>query len=122
VWLQKRLPALPGPAIPLTPIRVREKRMNTYKTRKAGRSYQNINNKVGKNLVTTWNLFLPGNVLLTKSCNSCQKRCSTEQENFLEAVMDAKWNNIVDNTMVRVGMVIIGFGAWLAIGYGLLAS
>ncbi len=36
--------------------------------------------------------------------------------------MDAKWNNIVDNTMVRIGMVVVGFGAWLAIGYGLLAA
>jgi hypothetical protein len=41
---------------------------------------------------------------------------------FLEDVMDAKWNNIVDNAMVRIGMVVIGFGAWLAIGYGLLAA
>jgi hypothetical protein len=65
----------------------------------------------------------PGNVLLTKSCKSGQKDGSTEsRQNLLEAVMDAKWNNIVDNTMVRVGMVIVGFGAWLAIGYGLLAS
>jgi hypothetical protein len=37
-------------------------------------------------------------------------------------VMDAKWNNIVDNTMVRIAMVVVGFGAWLAIGYGLLAA
>ena len=36
--------------------------------------------------------------------------------------MDAKWNNIVDNTMVRIVMVVVGFSAWLAIGYGLLAS
>jgi len=56
----KKIAALSaGPAIPLTPIRVREKRMNTYKTIKTGRSYQNINNKVCKNLIRTWNLFLP---------------------------------------------------------------
>ena len=36
--------------------------------------------------------------------------------------MDAKWNDIVDNPMVRIGMMVIGFGAWLAIGYGLLAA
>jgi hypothetical protein len=41
---------------------------------------------------------------------------------FLEDVMDAKWNNVVDNTMVRIAMVVVGFGAWLAIGYGLLAA
>jgi hypothetical protein len=45
-----------------------------------------------------------------------------ENRNYLEEVMDAKWNNIVDNTMVRIGMVVVGFGAWLAIGYGLLAA
>jgi hypothetical protein len=49
------------------------------------------------------------------------KECSTQQRNYLEAFMDAKWNNIVDNTMVRLAMVVIGFGAWLAIGYGLLS-
>ena len=54
-------------------------------------------------------------VLLTKSSKA-------RQTNSLEAVMDAKWNNIVDNTMVRIAMVVVGFGAWLAIGYGLLAA
>ncbi len=36
--------------------------------------------------------------------------------------MDAKWNTIVDNTAVRIAMVVVGFGAWLAISYGLLAA
>jgi hypothetical protein len=54
-------------------------------------------------------------VLLTKSNKA-------RQTDSLEAVMDAKWNNIVDNTMVRIAMVVVGFGAWLAIGYGLLAA
>ena len=54
-------------------------------------------------------------VLLTKSWKA-------RQTNSLEVVMDAKWNDIVDNTVVRIGMVVIGFGAWLAIGYGLLAA
>ncbi|HEX4605812.1 MAG TPA: hypothetical protein VH724_17555 [Candidatus Angelobacter sp.] len=62
-----------------------------------------------------------GNVLLTKSSKSGQKELLQGRQILLEAVMDAKWNNIVDNTMVRVGMVIVGFGAWLAIGYGLLS-
>jgi hypothetical protein len=61
-------------------------------------------------------------VLLTKSCKHRQNGCSTKNKNFLEDVMDAKWNNIVDNTMVRIAMVVVGFGAWLAIGYGLLAA
>jgi hypothetical protein len=63
-------------------------------------------------------------VLLTKSCNDRQNGCSTENKTdfFLEDVMDAKWNNLVDNTMVRIAMVVVGFGAWLAIGYGLLAA
>ena len=67
-------------------------------------------------------IFL-GDVLLTKSRKHRQKHCNTKSKtDFLEDVMDAKWNNIVDNTMVRIGMVVIGFGAWLAIGYGLLAA
>jgi hypothetical protein len=45
-----------------------------------------------------------------------------DKRNFSGGVMDAKWNNIVDNTMVRIAMVVVGFGAWLAIGYGLLAA
>ena len=49
------------------------------------------------------------------------KEGSTEKSNYLEGCMDAKWNNLVDNTMVRIAMVVVGFGAWLAIGYGLLA-
>jgi len=36
--------------------------------------------------------------------------------------MDAKWNNVMDNVAVRIGMVVIGFGAWFALGYGLLAG
>lgn len=35
--------------------------------------------------------------------------------------MSAKWNNIVDNTMVRIGMIVVVFGAWFAIGYRLLS-
>ena len=61
-----------------------------------------------------------GDVLLTKSCKARQNE--GVQHNSLEDVMDAKWNNIVDNTMVRIAMVVVGFGAWLAIGYGLLAA
>jgi hypothetical protein len=36
--------------------------------------------------------------------------------------MDAKWNNVVDNMAVRIAMVVVGFGAWFAIGYSLLAA
>ena len=61
-------------------------------------------------------------VLLTKSCKHRQNGCSTKTARFMEDVMDAKWNNLVDNTMVRIAMVVVGFGAWLAIGYGLLAA
>ena len=35
--------------------------------------------------------------------------------------MDAKWNNVMDNALVRVTLVIVGFGAWLEISYGLLS-
>lgn len=36
--------------------------------------------------------------------------------------MDARWNNIVDNGLVRVGMVVAAFAVWLAVSYGLLAA
>lgn len=64
-----------------------------------------------------------GDVLLTKSCKHRQKKVAAQENkiDFPGGVMDAKWNNIVDNTMVRIGLVVVGFGAWLAIGYGLLA-
>lgn len=35
-------------------------------------------------------------------------------------VMDAKYNEIVDNAAVRLGMLVLGFGAWLAISFLLL--
>jgi hypothetical protein len=67
--------------------------------------------------------IFPEDVLLTKSCKHRQNGCGTRKQNgFHGGVMDAKWNNIVDNTMVRIAMVVVGFGAWLAIGYGLLAA
>jgi hypothetical protein len=62
-------------------------------------------------------------VLLTNSCKHQSKRLQRKEKRiFSGGVMDAKWNNIVDNTMVRIAMVVVGFGAWLAIGYGLLAA
>jgi len=39
-----------------------------------------------------------------------------------EPVMDAKWNRIIDNGAVRIGMIVAVFGVWLAISYGLLAA
>ena len=36
--------------------------------------------------------------------------------------MDAKWNDIVDNLAVRIGMLVAGFVVWLAVIYGLLAA
>jgi hypothetical protein len=38
-----------------------------------------------------------------------------------EDIMDAKWNHIVDNVVVRTTLIVLGFGAWLAISYGLLS-
>ncbi len=35
--------------------------------------------------------------------------------------MDAKWNKVIDNMAIRTAMVAVGFGAWLALSYGLLA-
>ena len=36
--------------------------------------------------------------------------------------MDAKWNKVVDNCAVRAGMLVLAFGVWLAIAYGVLAG
>ena len=35
--------------------------------------------------------------------------------------MDAKWNKAIDSMIVRTGLLVLGFGAWLGISYGLLA-
>ena len=36
--------------------------------------------------------------------------------------MDPKWNSIVDHIAVRIGMLVVGFGVWLAVSYGLLSA
>jgi hypothetical protein len=36
--------------------------------------------------------------------------------------MDAKWNDIIDRFSVRVGLLVVGFGIWLAISYAVLAA
>ena len=43
-------------------------------------------------------------------------------ERTREEYMDAKWNSIIDNPAVRIAMVIVGFGVWFAVSYGLLAA
>lgn len=35
--------------------------------------------------------------------------------------MDAKWNAVIDNLAVRAALLVLGFSAWLAISYTLLA-
>jgi len=35
--------------------------------------------------------------------------------------MDAKWNDIADNIAVRLGAVIVVFGAWIVASYTLLS-
>src|SRR5579864_8831141 len=70
----------PVPAFRLTPIRVREKRMNTYKTAKTARSYQKINKSICKKKFYNREPILLGDVLLTKSCKARQKEaCNTKQ-------------------------------------------
>lgn len=39
-----------------------------------------------------------------------------------EIIMDARWNSIVDNAAVRIGMVVAAFAVWLAVSYGLLSA
>jgi hypothetical protein len=34
--------------------------------------------------------------------------------------MDAKWNDVIDRASVRISMVVVVFGAWLAISYSLM--
>jgi hypothetical protein len=36
--------------------------------------------------------------------------------------MDAKWNNVIDKISVRLLLLAVGFGVWLAISYGVLAA
>jgi len=58
-------------------------------------------------------------VLLTKGCWKRQK--NQQQKGYLEAIMDAKWNKVIDNLSVRATLLVLGFGAWLAISYSLLS-
>jgi hypothetical protein len=37
-------------------------------------------------------------------------------------IMDAKWNSVIDNMAVRIGLVVVGFSVWLALGYSLLSA
>jgi hypothetical protein len=37
-------------------------------------------------------------------------------------MMDAKWNNVIDRFSVRLLLLAVGFGVWLAISYGVLAA
>ena len=52
--------------------------------------------------------------------NQRQLNSSKEYTDW-EAIMDAKWNKIIDKLTVRTALLLVGFGAWLAIGYGLLS-
>jgi hypothetical protein len=40
----------------------------------------------------------------------------------LEIKMDAKWNNVIDRFSVRLALLAVAFGVWLAISYGVLAA
>jgi hypothetical protein len=96
--------------------------MNTHMTAKTQESYQKVSNKVVKKLLQKGTYF-PGRRITNQELQTPVKRFQREDKrNFSGGVMNAKWNNIVDNTMVRIAMVVVGFGAWLAIGYGLLAA
>jgi len=96
--------------------------MNTHKTAKTRQSYHKSRNKVVKKVLQDGTYFRGGRITNQELQTSSKQLQHENKQIFLEDVMDAKWNNIVDNTMVRIGMVVVGFGAWLAIGYGLLAA
>jgi hypothetical protein len=36
--------------------------------------------------------------------------------------IDAKWNNVIDRFSVRLLLLAVGFGVWLAISYTVLAA
>ena len=36
--------------------------------------------------------------------------------------MDAKYNNLMDNTAFRLTLIAVGFSAWLVVSLGLLAA
>jgi hypothetical protein len=59
---RKRFASSAGPCIRFTPIRVREKRMNTYKTAQTGRSYQNINKSYVKKVLQAGTYFVGGRI------------------------------------------------------------
>ena len=46
----------------------------------------------------------------------------TKPEQAKEAIVDAKWNNVIDRFLVRSVMLAVAFGVWLAISYGVLAA
>ncbi len=96
--------------------------MNTHKTPKTGWSHQKYE-QIGVKKVLQDGTYFRGGRITNQELQTSSKQLQHENKQiFLEDVMDAKWNDIVDNTMVRIGMVVVGFGAWLAIGYGLLAA
>ena len=97
--------------------------MNTYMTAKMRRSYQKKPNKDVKKVLQDGTYF-DGGRITNQELQTSSKRLQhgKNKQLFSGGVMDAKWNNIVDNTMVRIGLVVVGFSAWLAIGYGLLAG
>jgi hypothetical protein len=47
---------------------------------------------------------------------------SSARGNHLEIIMDAKWNNIVDNGLVRIGMLAAAVALWVAVSYALLSA
>jgi hypothetical protein len=53
--------------------------------------------------------------------NQMLKDPSNRTKQQWRRTMDAKWNNVVDNVAVRAIMLVVGFGAWLAISYELLS-
>jgi hypothetical protein len=88
--------------------------------KKPARVTENGINNCEKSFMNFWEPNRPACVLLTKSCKTGQS-LQHESRDYLEDFMDAKWNKVIDNTMVRIAMVVVGFGAWFAIGYGLMS-
>ena len=58
------------------------------------------------------------NQRLMSSSNQTERH---HRQKEAKEIMDAKWNNIIDNALFRTTLLVLGFGVWLAISYGLLS-
>jgi hypothetical protein len=44
------------------------------------------------------------------------------KEQVMENLMDSKYNKYLDSAMVRIGLLAVGFSAWLGVGVAVLKA